>query len=289
MTPPADPRPYDPRPCELGEGPVWHPERGRFFWFDILNRRLLSRDHDGTDEGPREWRFDRMASAAGRVDRDRLLIGTERGLALLDLRGGGLADIVPIEADRPGTRSNDGRADRQGGFWLGTMGKRAEAGQGAIWRFFRGELRRLVAGLTIPNAICFSPDGRMAHYADTARGTVWRQMLDADGWPEGEAQVFLDFGPGASPDGAVIDAAGGFCCALWGEGCVIRHDAQGRPTHRLEVPGRHSSCPAFGGAGMREMLVTTAREGIADPDPAQGLPYLLRAPFAGLPEPKVML
>lgn len=277
---------YDDRPCELGEGALWHPERRQFFWFDILNRRLLSRDAGGAQE----WRFDRMLSAAGRVDRDRLLTAAETGLAVLDLRDGGLRQVVPVEADDAGTRSNDGRADRQGGFWFGTMGKSAEAGRGAIYRWYRGELRRLVAGITIPNAICFSADGRMAHYADTARRLVWRQALDAEGWPQGEALPFLDLGAqDLNPDGAVIDSEGAFCVACWGAGRIVRFAPDGTRLDEIPVGGLHSSCPAHGGDDLRDLLVTTAREGIIDPDPSQGLPYLLRAPVPGLAEPRVIL
>lgn len=275
---------HDDRPCELGEGPLWHPERRQFFWFDIIGRRLLSRDASG----PLEWRFDRMSSAAGWIDRDRLLVATETGLAVLDLKGGGLEDLAAVEAGDPATRSNDGRADRQGGFWFGTMGKSAEAGAGAIYRYFRGELRRLCQGITIPNAICFSPDGSTAHFADTATGKVWQQALDGDGWPLGERRLYLDLAPqGLHPDGAVMDADGGFCCACWGEGAVIRFHAGGKQTHRLAVGGRHSSCPAFGAPG--QMLVTTARQGIDAPDPRQGLTYLVSHDLNTIPEPRVIL
>lgn len=278
--------PFDFRVCELGEGPIWHPLRGQLFWFDILNCRMLSRVGDQ----PLEWRFDRMASAAGWVDRDRLLIGTETGLALLDLRGGPLAPVAAIEADDAGTRSNDGRADRQGGFWLGTMGKQAEPGRGAIWRWHRGRLRRLVAGLTIPNAICFSGDGRIAHYADTRTGQVWRQGLDAEGWPEGEPRPWLDLGSqGLSPDGAVIDSEGAFCVACWGAGRVLRFAPDGSRLEDIRVGGLHSTCPAHGGADLCDLHVTTAQEGLADPGPADGLPHLVRVAVPGLPEPRVIL
>ncbi|MBO9454227.1 SMP-30/gluconolactonase/LRE family protein [Paracoccus sp. R12_1] len=278
--------PFDTRICELGEGPIWHPAREQFFWFDILNRRLLSRDADRAWE----WRFERMASAAGWVDHDRLLIATETGLALMDLRDGDLHEIAQIESDNPQTRSNDGRADRQGGFWIGTMGKQAADGAGAIWRWYRGELRRLVESITIPNAICFSPDGSVAHYADTRAGKVWRQALDNDGWPQGAPALYLDCAAmGLNPDGAVIDSHGAFCVACWGSGAVIRFATDGTRIDSYDVGGRHSSCPAFGGPDMRDLLVTTAQEGIKNPDAAQGLPYLIRAAVPGLPEPRVIL
>lgn len=278
---------HDNRQCRLGEGAFWHPARRQFFWFDILGRRLLSQDADGS---ALEWRLERRASAAGWIDRDRLLVATETGLAILSLADGRLSDLAPVEADNPATRSNDGRADRQGGFWFSTMGRDGEPGMGAIYRFFRGEVRRLVAPVTIPNSICFSPDGARVHYSDTDRGIVWRQGLDPQGWPAGEAQVYLDLSDrGWSPDGAVTDADGGFCCAIWGQGAVIRFDAAGRQTHRFEVEGRQPSCPAFGGPDLSDLLVTTAFDGIEDPDAAQGRTYRLRTDLTGLPEPQVIL
>ena len=278
--------PFDNRSCFLGEGALWHPLRQQFFWFDVLEGRLLSRDASG----PLEWRLGRIASAAGWIDENRLLIATETGLTVLDLTSGAQTPLVAIEAESPATRCNDGRADRQGGFWLGTMGKAAEPRAGTIWRWHRGSLRPLVEGVTIPNAICFAADGRTAFYSDTPTGKVWRQPLNPKGWPEGEPALYLDLAPlGLNPDGAVIDSTGAFCVACWGAGAVLRFDTQGQLLDRIPVGGRHSSCPALGGAGLDQMLVTTAREGIVNPDPAQGLTWLVPAPAPGLPEPRVLL
>ena len=275
-------RAFDSRHCALGEGPFWHPGRGQFFWFDILGRRLLA-------QGGAEWHFDRMASAAGRLGGGELLVATETGLAVLDLGTGALRGHVAVEADRADTRANDGRTDPFGGFWFSTMGKRAEPGAGSIYRYYRGRVERLFGDITIPNAISFAGDGRLAYFADTARRIVWAQDLDAEGWPEGPRRVFLDLAPeGLNPDGAAMDDKGGLWIAKWGAGAVMRYDAQGRRTHSLTVPGRHASCPAFGGADLGDMLVTTACEGIEAPDAAQGLPYLLRPGFHGLPEPEVV-
>lgn len=277
---------FDDRPCELGEGPIWHPERRQFFWFDILGRRLLSRD----ETGPLDWQLDRMSSAAGWVDRDHLLIADEVGLRLFDLRDGSHEAVAELEeADRV-TRSNDGRADRQGGFWIGTMGKQAEPCRGAIYRFYQGEMRRLMVPVTIPNALCFSPDGRLAYFADTHLGKIWNWQLGSDGWPRGEPALFLDLGAmDLAPDGAVIDSDGAICVACWGAGRVVRFSAEGRRLNEMPVGGLHSTCPAYGGEDLCDVLVTTALQGLTDPDAAQGLTYLTRARVAGLPEPRVIL
>jgi len=274
---------FDPRICELGEGAFWHPERAQLFWFDIPGRRLLSRLDDGTEL---EWRFDEMVSAAGWIDRDRLLVASETALIRFDLRDGRQERLVALESDRPENRSNDGRADPCGGFWIGTMSRRAQAGKGAIYRYFNGELRLLRENMSIPNAICFAPDGTLAYFADTAAQTVWSQALDRDGWPCAEARIFLDLaGTDQFPDGAVTDAQGRFWNARWGSGSVACHAPGGRLLHRLTLPASQPSCPAFGGAGLSRLFVTSAAEGRHQP--GDGQTWRLDPDARGRPEPRI--
>jgi sugar lactone lactonase YvrE len=279
--------PFDDRPCSLGEGAFWHPVRGQVFWFDILGRRLLTRDAGG----PRAWDFPARVSAAGWIDADRLLIASDRALLAFDIVTGQAETVVPLEADDPRTRSNDGRADPWGGFWIGTMGTAIEPGLGSIWRYWRGELRRLFAGITIPNAICFAPDGSFALYTDTPTQVLLRQRLRAaDGWPVGEPEPFLDLraagqdGTGLNPDGAVIDAAGRLWLAQWGAGRVACHGPDGRFEGAVTVAAPHASCPAFGGPDLATLFVTTAREGMdaaaLAAHPQAGMTFA--APLAGL-------
>lgn len=258
---------FDPRPCELGEGPLWHPERAQLFWFDIVGKRLLSRVGDEV----LEWQFDEHVSAAGWVDRDTLLMASETGLYLFDIPSGTRSLVQALEAENPVTRSNDGRADPFGGFWIGTMGKQAEPGAGAIYRFFKGKVTKLFDGITIPNAICFAPDGAVAYFCDTRAAQIMRQPLDSDGWPQGAPGVFLDLrAEGLNPDGAVCDAEGALWNAQWGVGRVARYLPDGSFDRAISVAGRHSSCPAFGGADFAQLFVTTAREGLSDAGPEDG-------------------
>jgi sugar lactone lactonase YvrE len=282
---------HDDTPCLLGEGPLWHPERGQLFWFDILGRRLLTQE----DAETRMWDFDRIVSAAGWVDRDRLLVASETGLVLFDLTTGASEVVCEVEADRPETRSNDGRADPWGGFWFGTMGKAAETGAGAIYRWYRGELRRLHGGISIPNSICFSPDRRVAYFTDTPTRIIRRQPLDtASGWPSGVAEDWLDLrDEGLNPDGSVTDAEGNLWNAQWGARRVACHAPDGRFLRAVSFPGRHTSCPAFGGADFSTLFCTTAREHLSPEvlaaEPENGMTFAADNAGRGLPEPRVIL
>lgn len=119
-----------------------------------------------------------MASAVVAVDRTRHLLAAEDGLYLRRFADGRLTRFCPLEAEDGRTRSNDGRVHPSGALWISTMGREAEAGRGAIYHVAGTQVTRLYRGLTIPNAICFSPDGATGYFADTDRGILNRVPLD---------------------------------------------------------------------------------------------------------------
>jgi len=257
---------FDARICDLGEGAFWHPVREQFFWFDIPSGRLLSSgENSHTANTTSEWQFDFSVSAAAWIDEASLLIAREGALLRFDI-GSGRSDVV-ADLDCAGgrLRSNDGRADPQGGFWIGTMGKSAEYQAGAIWRFYKGEMRCLFDRITIPNAICFSTCGTGAFFTDTVTRKVMRQNLDKDGWPKGESEVFLDLGTAKlNPDGAVIDSEDRLWIAQWGAARVAVYDRDAAFAGAISIDAPHASCPAFGGAELSTLFITSAREGMDD-------------------------
>lgn len=281
---------FDSRPCDLGEGPLWHPERKQLYWFDITGKRLLTQSADG----PQEWHFPGCVSAAGWIDRDTMVIASETSLFRLNLETGTKRKIAPLEADNPNTRSNDGRADPFGGFWIGTMGKSGEAGAGAIYRYYRGELRCLYSKITCTNAMCFPAHGRFAHFTDSATRKVMRVALDADGWPKGEPELFLDLTPtGPEPDGAVIDSTGLMWLAQWGAGRVCAYAPDGSLQQTVTFDAPHTSCPAFGGEDLTTLFCTSALEGMDDAAraayPRAGMTFAAPNIARGQPENRVIL
>lgn len=282
---------FDDRACMLGEGPLWHPERQQLFWFDILGKRLLTQQSGEA----KEWQFDEHVSAAGWVDHDTLLMASETSLSRFDITTGTREVVVSLEADDKVTRSNDGRADPWGGFWIGTMGKNAEPNAGAIYRYYRGELHCLYSGISITNAICFAPDRACAYYTDTATGQVMRQKLNADdGNPLGDPSVFVDFrNEGLNPDGAVVDADGTVWIAQWGASRVAGYDPKGACVGVVPFPAEQTSCPAFGGPDLSTMYCTSACVGLSGrvkaAEPRNGMTFAVPTEFRGQPEHRVIL
>ncbi len=281
---------FDDRSCTLGEGPLWHPARKQLFWFDIIERKLMTRD----DTGPHEWTFDEYVSAAGWVDDTTLLIASASGLWRFDLTDGTRTRVCSLEEEDSVTRSNDGRADPWGGFWIGTMGLNAEKGAGSIYRYYQGTLRKLFGEVTISNAICFAPDRSTAYFTDTATGQVMKVVLDKDGWPAGDPSIFVDLrSDGLNPDGALVDADGTVWIAQWGAAQVAGYNQDGQFVQAIPLPARHITCPAFGGSDMGSMFVTSAKQGLSEDvlagSPQQGMTFVIDGVTTGVAEPRVLL
>jgi len=271
---------FDDTQCSLGEGPLWHPLREQLFWFDINGHRLHTKGQ--------LWQFETFVSASGWVDEDHLLIASAKELFVFNLQTGDRRSICPLEADNPKTRSNDGRADPMGGFWIGTMGINLEPHAGAIYRYYKGELREIRVEITVSNSICFSPDGRTAYYADTPTQKIMRQPLDADGWPTGELTVYVDLtDTDYRPDGSIVDMGGILWNAQYGASRIAGYDTNGKEVASYPFTASQTTCPAFGDTDLKTLFCTSAAQSVDGAD--DGKTFAIKTNHIGQKEHRVLL
>lgn len=247
----------------LGEGPIWHPDRSELLWFDIVGQTFNAANAKG--ETLNTWSFGEPVAAAAVISKSDVAVVTASKLIRFNLDTGAQTDIVSIEADNPVTRSNDSRVNPAGGFWIGTMGRSAEDGAGAVYQYRAGELKTLMTNITIPNATCFSPDGTIAYWTDTLTQNIRKCAISAEtGLPVGDWEDHIDTSdqPGG-PDGAVVDSEGYLWNARWGGYCVVRHAPDGSIDRTIKLPVSNVTCPAFGGPDLKTLYITTAREGLS--------------------------
>lgn len=274
--------------ARLGECPLWCDRTGTLYWTDIESA-TLGRWCEA-DGSVRHWTLpERVGSFALCEDGSRLLLGLASGIALFDMASGALSPIVPVEADQPDTRINDGRCDRQGRFVFGMYHRKEEP----VGHFYRVNRDLRIERLALPpagvgNSIAFSPDGATMYYTDSPTRTIFRLDYDADG-TLGEPTPFVRLRADEGfPDGCTVDADGGLWNAQWRGARVVRYDAQGMETARIDLPASQATCPAFGGAALDRLYVTTARAGLDDAtllrEPAAGGVFELEPGWRGLPE-----
>ncbi|MGH9133459.1 MAG: SMP-30/gluconolactonase/LRE family protein [Ilumatobacteraceae bacterium] len=250
---------------ELGECPVWDPNRSELLWTDIHGRRL---HRLGTDGSTVDVALDdRLCSFAVTTEGDLLAAFTKQ-LVRLDRVSGAARDLQAIEPDLAATRCNDGRPDRHGGFVFGTMDERNEPRQplGSFhhWHVEHG-VTVIRPGVLVSNGLCFSPDGLTIHYADSPLGTIWKARYDPGTGEIHDERVLVGPDPGVpgdtgSPDGSAVDAEGCIWNARWGAWGVARFTPDGALDTIIDVPVPQPSAVTFGGDDLGTLYITTGRE-----------------------------
>lgn len=273
--------------CQLGEGAAFEQQTGTLWWCDILGQALHELDLATNNETVHK--LDLMASVVAAVDADRQLIASDRGLFLRDRASGVLTLYRELEPDKPGNRSNDGRVHPSGSLWIGTMGRNGEDDAGAIYHVREGKITRLYDRMSIPNSICFSPDGAIGYFVDTRFNRMMRVPLDpATGLPSGEAKIFVDAsGRPGGIDGSICASDGTIWNACWGEGAVDHYSSDGIHLSRHLLPAKQTTCPVV--IGRNRLAVTSAWEGLTEKtrleQPLAGALFEIPVPVDNAEEP----
>ena len=267
--------------CQLGESPVWLAAEARLAFVDITGRRLHRFDPVSGDHC--DVPVDEDIGCIGPAMGGGFVAGLRSGLWLLASDGAKQRRLAGNPEAAATHRFNDGHVDPRGRYFAGTLDEARSAGDAGLYRLDRRGLTRVADGLMTSNGVAFSPDGRTLYHADTPRFVVWRWDYDpATGLAENQRE-FVRLQPTADdrgrPDGAAVDADGCYWSALYEGGRVHRYDPDGRLMAAYPLSARKPTMPAFGGADMKTLFVTTA----ADTGREGGDLYALVADAPGLP------
>ncbi len=269
----------------LGEGPVWVASEQAIYWVDIKGKRVF-RLKDGE-----VTRWDtpcRVGSIAPKAS-GGFIAGTDRGLADVDLSHTSFEVFADPERDRPHNRFNDGKVDRAGRFWAGSMDDMQKAATGALYRIDPDRtVTRVDDEYRIANGPAFSPDGRTMYDNDTQRLVTYIRDIDAEGRPSDRRALIRHDVKGGHPDGVTVDRDGCIWIAFWGGWCVRRFAPSGECLRTIRLPVQQPSSCAFGGADLDRLFVTSARETLGEADlgmqPSAGGLFVLEAGVQGIAE-----
>jgi sugar lactone lactonase YvrE len=275
----------------LGEGISWRARDQTLWWTDIQSSRLYrytpaSGDLRSFSTPERVGSFGFVAGS------EQLITAFATGIALYDPHSGSLSWRAQPEEVAVGVRFNDGRVDRQGRFWAGTMVEDGKPpARGCLYSLAcTGAARSHIHGVMVSNGLCFSPDGTRLYFADSPTRLICAyELLEPEGTLVGQ-RPFAQIPEGASPDGATVDVDGCVWSAHWGLGCVVRYTPEGRIDRVIELPTRQPSCVCFAGSDLDILCVTTARESLDETvlvaEPHAGDVFLYRVGTQGLAEPE---
>lgn len=277
--------------AELGECPVWCGQEQALYWVDIYAGRL-NRFDPATGQN-RVWTLPEPIGSFALATDGAVLLALKSGLWRYDLGTQERVALARPEPHLPNNRLNDGRCDRQGRFWVGSMQDPVDpaAPQGALYRFDADHrCVPLVDGLFVANGLAFSPDGRVLYHSDSFKAVrrIWAWDLDIDDGVISNRRVFVDTeGMPGRPDGGAVDADGCYWMAGNDGGEIVRFTPEGKIDRRIALPVAKPSMLAFGGPRLDVIYVTSIRpsSGLED-QPLAGSLFAVEAGVTGLSEPR---
>jgi len=276
--------------ASLGECPVWSVAEQALYWVDI-NAPTLNRFDPATNANA-AWPMPAAIGSFALRMRGGFIAALRDGIWFVDRDGKLERRIADAPYDSSHHRFNDGRADAQGRFWVGSMNERRDANSATLYRMDTNlRLSPVVADIMISNGLGFSPDGKTLYHADTPARTVWAYDVDAATAAISNRRVFARFdGETDRPDGGAVDSEGCYWSAFYRGGKVVRLSPQGKLLAEYPLPAMCPTMCAFGGPDLRTIYVTTARQGRDDAElarlPHSGGIFAMRVDTPGQVEPK---
>lgn len=245
--------------AELAEGPVWDPVNEVLYWVNIKAREIHCFDPaTGQD---RHWKTPSDVGSLAIRHSGGMVVALKTGFFLFDPPDR-FTPIVEPELDLPDNRFNDGKSDRQGRFWAGSLYDPDESKpSGSLYRLdIDWSCHKMVEGVHASNGLAFSPDSATAYYADSHRRIVWAWDFDFADGDLRNRRVFIELKNGEGvPDGASVDTDGCYWLTQPPAGRVVRYDPKGRVDRVLDVPVSQPTCVAFGGSRMDTLYITSAK------------------------------
>jgi sugar lactone lactonase YvrE len=274
--------------ADLGEGPAWDARTSSLYWVDIHAGHLhIYNPEDGSDQLIELGEY--LGCAAPRRP-GGLVLGLRSGIATLELPSKKLVHLINPEAHLPGNRFNDGKCDPAGRFLAGSMDDAEIEPSGSLYSLSpKGPVKTLLSGTRIANGLAWSPDHHSFYFIDTPTRTVMAYDYDLATGAIANPRLVISVPPEMGwPDGMTSDSQGMLWVALWGGAKLTRwNPASGQLLAAISFPALNVSSCVFGGPGLTDLYVTTARKemdsGQLAKYPLSGGLFRIRTNIQGMP------
>ncbi len=273
----------------LGESPVWSDAEQMLYWVDVRAPEIHSY-HPATG-AHRVWDVPEQVGSIGLASGARLIAALRNGFFYFDPGSGDLTPIFDPEPDKPANRLNDGKMDRAGRFWCGSMSDPDRGPNGTLYRLDPDHsCSPHLDGIVIPNALCWSPDDRVMYFADSLEHVIRAYDFDAASGALSNRREFVRVPESDGvPDGATVDAEGYLWSAHMRGARVTRYAPDGRIDRVIAVACDNVTSCCFGGADLETLFITTARQRLDEDElarqPLAGSLFAVETGVKGLPDP----
>lgn len=274
-------------PAALGEGSLWVAGENAVYWVDIIGRNVHRLSLE--DDLRQSWTFDTAITSLATRAQGGFVCTITDGFAWLDLENGSIEPIALPEAGMPQNRFNDGKIDRAGRYWAGSMHTPAQADTDILYRLDPHlSLQRMDTGYRISNGPTFSRDGRTLYHTDSTKRTIYAFDCDENG-DISNKRIFVELTKPdeGAPDGMTVDSEDCIWLAHFGGARITRYSPQGEILQTIPLPVPNVTSCAFAGQELDKLIITTARIAMSDEQlrdhPLAGSLFMAEPGVSGLP------
>jgi L-arabinonolactonase len=251
--------------CQLGEGVLWHDEQQAIYWLDIeacdLYRYYISSEVLEKFTLPQ-----RMASFAFTPVNNQIIAAFEQGFARYNFITSKIDWINQPELHIKGNRLNDGRVDKQGRFWAGSMVESTSTTKqkSALYCVdHQLNCHKKMDDLLISNSLCWNKAGDILYHADSPSHQIFQYDFCKEKAAISNKKLFATTNASTFPDGSIVDAQDYLWNAQWGSGKVIRYNCNGEIDLSIVLPVSQPSCVTIGGENLDWLIITSAKQGLS--------------------------
>jgi len=248
----------------IGESITWAATEGALYWIDVKAPALYR--FDPASGAQRRWGLPSDVGAFA-LTPGGAVVALREGMSELEFEGGAVTRLAAAPFDPALFRFNEGACDSAGRFWVGVMfdpldPRETQKEPGLLHSFTRaGGLVRQPDVAELHNGMAWSVDGRLFYLSHSNQQEVFAYAFDVGRGRVGERRRFVQVPERLGlPDGAAVDAEGGYWCALHGGGRLHRYTAEGKLDREVMLPVSQPTMCAFGGAALDVMYVTSASD-----------------------------
>lgn len=244
----------------VGELPMWCARTGLLWWIDVRKPAMYSYDPDSRIRSTYPLPEKQVVGSYVFRERGGMVLALRDGFYGFDPTNGRLDLLHDPEADKPENRLNDGKCDRRGRYWAGSMFDPRRDPLGSFYRFDPDHsCHYQFNDIVIPNAVAFSLDDKTLYFGDTTRQMIWAFDFDLDAGVISNRRVFRDMtGQPGRPDGATVDAEGYLWNAEFAGRRIVRYAPDGSVDRVIPTPASNPTCCGFGGRNLDVLFVTTS-------------------------------
>lgn len=227
----------------LGESPLWNYMNQTFYWVDINDKKIKSMN----DYIITEYMLDKKPTCLYLLDINKMVVAVEDGMGIYDYRINKFICLKKINDTN--VRCNDGKCDKNGNIYIGTMDKNEKDNIGRLYKFNGRDFETIKDNICISNGLAFNSNNKL-YACDSLKKQIYTI--------ENDKEMVINTYTSVSPDGATIDEVDNYYSCLWGGSRIDIYNKNNNLFDEIITPFTHPTCCCFGGINMNKLLITSS-------------------------------